>query len=80
MRSLVRLLADRLDEQDARRRRAAWGRAGWVVSWTPRDDGAWQARISCADWPRTIAARGRTRREAIRRAALSLQVLLRRLG
>jgi hypothetical protein len=61
---------DRFDEAAARRLRRRLGRDGQLVSWQrrPGHGGDWVARLSGPALPLTVERRGRTRRQAIRRA------------
>jgi len=66
-------LFDGVDEDRAMKLRIHFGQRRWVVSWEPREDGTWLARISSPGVSRTIVRHGRTRVEAIDRAARTLQ-------
>jgi hypothetical protein len=71
----LRGFLDSWDERLARRLQVDYGRKRWVLSWSRRPDGGWRAQLSSPDWPRTTAAPGRTRCEAIRRADLALRLI-----
>jgi hypothetical protein len=72
----VRWIRDRLDERHARRLRAAFGRRRWIVSWHLEDLGRWRARLSCPALVSTLERTGRTRTEAIERAARAVHHVL----
>jgi hypothetical protein len=76
MRSLWKSWLDRRDNRRARRRRQALGRRRWLVSWYPRRDGWWVARISGPDDPETVERAGASRIDAIDRAERALTARL----
>ena len=67
---------DRYDESRARRTRQDFGRLGRLLSWSRGPDGAWRARLSCPELPRTIERSGKTRGESIDRADRVLRRIL----
>jgi hypothetical protein len=71
-------LGDLLDEWRARRARRLLGEERWIVSWARDESDArkWRARLSCSRFPLTLERRGRTRLEAIRKAAEALGSIL----
>ena len=70
---MVAGLFDGVDEDRAIKLRVDLGKKRWLLSWEPRDDGAWLARISPPGPSRTIVRHGRTRVEAIERAVGTLR-------
>ncbi|HWE38565.1 MAG TPA: hypothetical protein VG406_18485 [Isosphaeraceae bacterium] len=76
MRSLWNSWLDRRDDRRARRRRQVLGRRRWLVSWRPRRDGWWVARVSCPSDPETIERAGASRIEAIDHAERALAARL----
>jgi hypothetical protein len=69
-------MIDRLDERRAVRLRAVLGKDRWLVSWQYEGDRRWRARLSCSLLVSTLERTGRTRTEAIGRAAQALDRLL----
>jgi len=76
MLSLVRSLIDARDRRRAQRLQRMLGARRWLISWQPRPDGRWTARLSCPELPVTIARHGRTRCQAARNASRALRLLL----
>lgn len=70
-------LWDWRDDRRARRLRRDYGHHGWLVSWRRLRDDRWLVRLSCPERPETIARRGRSRTEAIRRADAVLRRAIR---
>lgn len=68
-------LLDELDGQRAKRLREKYGLQRWVLSWMPEGT-KWMARISGPGHAETIERIGRTRVEAIERAALALEAAI----
>jgi hypothetical protein len=71
-------IIDRVDERHARQIRIRFGQRRWLVSWH-RDKvkvGHWRARLSCPLILFTLERTGKTRTEAIERAAEALEQLL----
>jgi hypothetical protein len=79
-RSPLRWIADRRDERRALRLRDSLGRRRWLVSWRREvdddGDGCWCARVSCPALVDTLERTGKTRTEAIERAARVLTLRL----
>jgi hypothetical protein len=73
---LVARAIDLLDERRARRRREAFGRRRWLLSWHRDPDGRWRARLSGPEAPRTVERTSGTRVGAIARAAQAMERLL----
>ncbi len=68
---------ERRDERRASRLRADFGHRGWIVSWRRgRIAGRWVARLSCSSFPETVERQGKSRRQAIERAAAAMGELL----
>jgi hypothetical protein len=68
-------LIDELDETRAKRLREQYGLRKWILSWMPEGK-KWMARISGPGHADTIEAIGRTRFEAIERAARALEAVM----
>jgi hypothetical protein len=72
-RYLIKIL-DEIDESRAIQRRLEFGRKRWLLSWLPSEGGQWIARLSDSGPMATIESRGKTRVEAIDRAARLLNL------
>lgn len=71
-RRLMDGLLNEIDEERARGLRERYGRNRWVLSWGA-EGGAWLAKISGPGRGETIECLGKTRVDAIERAATALQ-------
>ena len=66
---------DWLDERAALRKRRAFGKRGWLLSWYLGADRRWRARLSGPEIVHTIERSGPTRASAIARSARALHRL-----
>ena len=72
---LMNSLLDEIDEERARRLRHEFGQRRWILSWNREVEG-WVARLSGPGVAETIEQVGRTRVEAVERAAVALREAL----
>lgn len=75
-RGLMGGMLDEIDEGWAKRLRQEFGRRRWVLSWSREEGGPWLARLSGPGHSETIECRGRTRVDAIEKAAKALRRVL----
>ncbi len=72
---LMNSLLDEIDETRAKGLREVYGLKRWVLSWMVQGD-AWMARISGPGHADTVERTGRTRVDAIEKAAAALKEVL----